>query len=376
MLVLFIMTIEELTTLEKLNKAFYATSKQSSWKESTQKYRSNLLLNNLQLQEDVRNGRYRVSPTVDFRLKERGKERDIASPAIRDRVIQKVLCQEILIPQLTTPLIYDTYASLAGRGTAFARKRIHVLLQKFICEYGNQGYVLKIDIKKYFASVDHDILKRMIHERIHEPKEIMDLIDYVIDTSSETSKGLNLGAEAPQIFAIYYLSFIDSYIKTVRQVKYYGRYMDDMFIFAESKEYLWDLLNGIKHELAKIKLEINSDKTHIIKLTRGFTFLQIKYTVDGNKVIKRPTHAKVFREKTRLRKYKVLYDKGVIKDKYVHDCYKSWRNGLKTECNRTDRTLKRMDSFYESMFPEHIMPIKVTRSELIRKAQREICKRE
>lgn len=277
------MTIEELTTLEKLNNAYYEVAKASAWKPATQRYRTDLLARNLELQNELRSGTYRVQPTINFYIHERGKQRYIESPTIRDRIVQKVLTKEILLPYLTKPLIYDNYASLKDRGTSFARKRIHALLDKYIRKNGSDGYILLIDIKQYFPSIDHEILKEMIHKRIHEPKEIMNLIDYIIDVSSKTDKGLNLESEAPQIFAIYYLSPVDTYIKTVRGVKYYGRYMDDMFVIARTKAELKELLEEIKDQLAKLKLEINERKTQIVKLSHGFTFLQTKYSIEDHK---------------------------------------------------------------------------------------------
>ena len=277
------MTIEELTTLEKLNNAFYVAERASKWKPATQRYHSKLLLNNLKLQEELRNGTYRVEPTVNFWIRERGKRRYIESPTIRDRIVQKVLTQEILIPYLTKPLIYDNYASLKNRGTSFARKRVDIMLHRYIRKHGPDGYVLLIDIKTYFPSIDHAILKDMLHARIHEPEEIMNLIDYAVDCSSDSEKGLNLGSEAPQIFAVYYLNPVDTYIKTVRGIKYYGRYMDDMIILSDSKEELQILLEEIKDQLARLKLRINEQKTHITKLSRGFTFLQVKYNVNRKK---------------------------------------------------------------------------------------------
>ena len=277
------MTIQELTTLEKLNNAFYKAEKASRWKAATQRYHSKLLINNVELQEELRNGTYKVQPTVNFWIHERGKERYIESPTIRDRIVQKVLTTEILIPYLTKPLIYDNYASLKGRGTTFARKRIDILLHRYIRKHGTDGYVLQIDVKKYFPSIDHGILKQMLHERIHEPPEIMNLIDYVVDCSSHSEKGLNLGSEAPQIFAVYYLNPVDTYCKTVKGVKYYGRYMDDIIILSDSKECLKGLLAEIKEQLARLMLEVNESKTHITKLSRGFTFLQVKYNVSSKK---------------------------------------------------------------------------------------------
>lgn len=362
------MTLEELTTFEKLNNAFYQSARISHWKESTQRYKANLFVNNLKLQEDLRSGNYRISQTTNFQLTERGKLRHIEAPAIRDRIIQKVLCQNILVPYLTKPLIYDNYASLKNRGTSFARKRIEVLLQKYIRKHGSDGYILQIDIKKYFESIDHDILKDMLHKQIHEPQEIMNLIDYVVDTSSHSNKGLNLGSEAPQIFAIYFLSSIDSYIKTVKGIKYYGRYMDDMFIISDSKDNLKILLEEIKTELGKLKLQINEKKTHITKLSHGFTFMQIKYSLEGNKIIKRPTHSKIVRERRRLKKYKKRFENGLMSENDIHNCYMSWRNAVLKDCNACQRTIESMDRLYKELFPIREKPKKLKRSEIIAEA--------
>ena len=360
------MTIEELTTLEKLNEAFRQCSRISHWKESTQRYKVNLLPNNIELQKELRNGTYKISKTTGFELRERGKLRHIEAPAIRDRIVQKVLCQYILVPQLTRPLIYDNYASLKNRGTSFARKRIVALIQKYIRKHGTEGYILQIDIKQYFGSIDHDILKELVHKRIHETPEIMNLIDHVIDASVD--KGLNLGSEAPQIFAIYYLSPVDTYVKTVRGVKYYGRYMDDIFVISDSKEELKSILEDIKAQLRHLKLEINEKKTHITTLKHGFTFMQIKYNViaETGKIIKRPTHSKIVRERRRLKKYKILYDKGVVNELHIRNAYKSWRNGVTKDCNACKRTIKSMDRLYIELFPNKETRRKYNREYIIK----------
>lgn len=363
--IFFDMTIEELTTLEKLNNAFYECAKISHWKESTQRYRANLLIRNIELQDDLRSGNYKVSKTTDFKINERGKTRDINAPAVRDRVIQKVLCRYVLVPNLTKPLIYDNYASLKGRGTAFARKRIDVLLHRFIRRHGTDGYILQIDIKKYFNSIDHEILKQMVHERIHESEDIMNLIDYVIDTSSDSDKGLNLGAEAPQIFAIYYLSRLDNYIKSVKGVKYYGRYMDDMFIISESKQELKELLADIKSQLSLIKLSVNDKKTHITPLRHGFTFMRIKYNLVGRRVIKRPTRPKIVRERRRLKKYKKKLDNNVITAYETKNAYMSWRNAVLKDCPQSKRSIYHMDKLYTKLFPEDVGYEKRSREWLI-----------
>ena len=359
------MTIDELFTLENLNNAFHECSRIAHWKESSQRYRANLLMNNAELQDDLKSGEYRLSPTTSFDLVERGKRRHIEAPAIRDRIVQKILCQKILVPELTKPLIYDNYASLKDRGTSFARKRIEILLKRFIRKHGTNGYILQVDVRRYFDNIDHGVLKELVHQRVHEPAEVMTLIDYLIDASSETEKGLNLGSEAPQIFAIYYLSPLDTYVKTARGMKYYGRYMDDIFVISDDKEDLKRLLDEMRAQLARLKLEINERKTRITKLTHGFTFMQIKYSIDGQRVIKRPTHSKVVRERRRLKKYRYLLDKGITIEFDVHNAYKSWRNGVIKDCNACCKTIRNMDRLYENLFPEHEVYCRFGRERII-----------
>lgn len=359
------MTLEELTTLEKLNNAFYKCSKASFWKEGTQRYKVNLLQNNLELQEDLRTGNYKVSPPVQFTLNERGKLRYIKAPAMRDRIVQKILCEEILVPQLSRYLIYDNYASLKNRGTAFARKRIDIFLREHVAEYGNEGYVLQIDIKGYFDHIDHEILKHMVRQKIHEPEEVMTLIDYIIDSSSDSDKGLSLGSEAPQILAVFYMSPIDNYIKSVKGHKHYGRYEDDLIDILRYKQDAKDLLEEIKPQLADLKLTLNERKTHIVKLSHGFTFMKIKYNVDGNKIIKRPAREKASRERHRIKKHKKLYDKGLLTEYHIRNCYISWRNNVIKECNHCEKTINSLDRLYDSLFPEHETYKRVPRDKLI-----------
>ena len=354
--------MESLFTIESLNEAFEDCSKISRWKYATQLYKSNLLVNNAELLEDLLNGTYRTSPTTNFYINERGKIRNIEAPKMRDRIVQKVLCKKILVPKLTRLLIYDNYASLKNRGTSFARKRVDVLLRRYINKHGENGYILQIDIKKYFESIDHEVLKKMLHKKLNEPPEIMNLIDYIVDSGKE--KGLNLGSEAPQIFAIFYLSRVDNYIKSVKGMKYYGRYMDDMFVISDSKDELKELLEEIREQLKELKLEINEKKTHITKLSHGFTFMQIKYNIDHGKIIKRPTRSKIARERRRLKKYKKTKMTGFE----IRNCYKSWRNSTRKDCNKCEKTINTMDKLFDELFTNIEEPLKRTRNDIINEA--------
>lgn len=366
-------TLHEMMELQTLNECAYECTRQSRWKETTQRYLSNLLVKNLELQEQVLNGTYHVSPTVDFTLNERGHIRQIEAPVVRDRIVQKTLMKHVLTPSLRPFLIYDNYASLTLRGTSFARKRFEVMMHRYIQKHGTNGYILTIDVKKYFNNIDHNVLKELIAPRIaNEPQDVKDLIHYMIDTSSKTDKGLNLGSECPQIFAVYYLNPIDHFVKVVKSVKYYGRYMDDIFVIGRSKAELTTLLNEIGEQLAKLRLEINIEKTNITKLTHGFTWLQVKYNITKTgHVIKRMAHGKVMRERRRLKAFRRMMDAGQMTENDIWLAYQSWRGTVIQDHNACYKTILSIDALYASLFPPHREPPKLNRSALMRQANRE-----
>lgn len=292
---------------------------------------------------------------------------------VRDRIVQKSLMKHILLPSLVPYLIYDNYASLKERGTSVARRRFEIMIRRYIHKYGTDGYVLMIDVRKYFENIDHEVLKRLIAPRLKDqPEDIISLIHYIIDHSSHSNKGLNLGSENPQVYAVYYLNPVDQYIKVVKGVKYYGRYMDDIFIIGQSKGELKILLKEIEVQLSKLLLEINHAKTHITKLTHGFTFLQIKYHITKTgRIVKSPSPDKLIRERRRLKALRRKMDDGDMTENDVWQCYQSWRGSVVKDHNACARSLKRMDALYNSLFPPHKEPQKPSRRALVIQTNRE-----
>lgn len=361
-------TLEQLVELDKLNECTVECTKQSRWKESTQRYFADMLTRNIQLQDDVLHHRYKVSPTIDFTINERGHIRNIEAPVVRDRAVQKSMMKSVLTPSLRPYLIYDNYASLKQRGTAFARKRFEIMLRRFIRKNGIDGYILLGDIAKYFESISHEALKQAIAPRlVNEPQEVIDLVHYMIDTSSHSDYGLNLGSEAPQIFAVYYMNPIDIYIKVVRGVKFYGHYMDDFFSLATTKKELAELLDDIKEKAKDIHLSINSKKTHITKLSHGFTFLQVRYTITKTgKILKRPSRSKIVRERRRLKAFRRMYDKGQMTENDIYNCYQSWRGSVIREHNACHNIVASMDALYQSLFPIHQKREKPSRKRMVK----------
>ena len=359
--------------LQNLNECAWECTRQSRWKDTTQRYLSNMLQKNIELREEVLSGNYQVKPTIDFIINERGHTRQIEAPVVRDRIVQKSLMKHVLTPSLVPYLIYDNFASLKDRGTSFARKRFEIMLHRYIQKHGTDGYILLIDVKKYFNNIDHEVLKRLIAPRLrNEPEDVMRLIHYVIDTSSKTNKGLNLGSECPQIFAIYYLNPIDQFVKIVKSVKYYGRYMDDIFVISDSKKALKTLLGEIEEKLAELLLEVNHHKTHIVKLTHGFTWLQVKYIIrPTGKIVKAMSHNKIVRERRRLKAFRRMFDRGQMTEAEIYDAYQSWRGTVIIDHNACERSIRAMDRHYSELFPSHQEHPKRSRRALVMRANRE-----
>jgi Reverse transcriptase (RNA-dependent DNA polymerase). len=190
----------------------------------------------------------------------------------------------------------------------------------------------------------------------------MDLLEYLIDS---TEKGLNLGSECPQIFAIFYLSGLDNWLKTVKRVKYYGRYMDDIFIFSPSKEYLKSLLIEIKSKLSELKLEANDKKTHISRISDGFTFLQIKYGISRG-IFKRPTRKKIVRERRRLKVFK-----GKMTANEIYNCYKSWKCAVLKDSPCCKKSMASLDYLFNSLY-SLTKTEKPTRTKLYKQITKEI----
>ncbi len=358
--------LEEITDLERLRKAFKEVRSVSAWKTSTQRYEANVTLNNLYLQNEARTGMYKQSPMLDFTLNERGKIRDIHAPAVRDRVLQKVINQDVLLPCLRKYLIYDNSASLMYRGTSFARKRHLIHLRNFIRNYGKDGYILQIDIKRYFDSIDHEICWKMIEPKI--PDSTKPIIKYIIENASDSNKGLNLGSEVPQTLAVYYLHPVDNYCKIKRGIKYYGRYMDDIYIFGTDKAELRKILDEIRKQLTTLKLKLNEKKTQIVKITHGYMYMQLKYKVlESGKVVISPAPVKITRERRKLKAYKRLYDKGKITELEILCAYRSWKGAILSDCS-CYKSINNLDELYIELFkksPDRSICFKIKRSDIL-----------
>ena len=172
----------------------------------------NLSENLLKLSQSLRNKTYRVRGYYHFTVND-PKEREIHAPHYADRVVQHCLCDQVLAPILDKRLIYDNAACRLGKGTHFAIGRVTHFMQKHYRKYGADGFILKCDIRKFFDHIDHAILKQKLRQ-VFSDEDILWLLDMIIDSYACTpGRGLPMGNQTSQWFAIYYLDGFDRLIR-------------------------------------------------------------------------------------------------------------------------------------------------------------------
>lgn len=240
-------------------------------------YEMHISSNITRLRYNILHGVYAINSYKTFYIYE-PKKRLIQACAYVDRIVQHCLCDNYLTELIDSKLIYDNCACRKNKGLDFAVRRVKKHLQGFYKQYGTDGYCLRVDISKYFQSIDKEIVLKKLNRHVTN-RYIMGLISRIV--LGYGSEGLPIGNQISQTLAIYYLNDVDRFIKEVCRVKFYTRYMDDFFILHHDKAFLEDLTRLIREECEKDKLTLNA-KTMIIPIKQGIDFIGKNFMLEDN----------------------------------------------------------------------------------------------
>lgn len=237
----------------------------------------------------LRNKTFRNSSYVRFNRVEGGKLREIFKlPYFPDRIIHHCI-MNVLEPIWRRVFIRDSYSSIKGRGIHDGVKR----MKKFLADEPGTRYCLKFDIRKFYPSIDHNILKHILRKKI-KCRETLWLLDAIINSAP----GVPIGNYLSQYFANLYLTDFDHWIKEEKHIKYYARYCDDMVVLHSSKKTLHDLFAQIVGYLhAHLKFEIKHTWQVFPSRIRGIDFLGYRFF--GSHTLVRKSIATKFSRKAR-----------------------------------------------------------------------------
>ena len=340
-------TFDLITDPDKLYKAAKDSRKGVYWKASVQRYWMNILRNIYKTNKDLKAGHNVHKGFIEFKIRERGKVRHIRSVQFSERVVQKSLCTNILIPHLSPSLIHDNGASIANKGISFAVKRLKVHLSRHFRHHGRDGYVLLVDFRKYFDHILHEPLRGIYVKSFGNDEKLLKLAMQFVYAFGES--GIGLGSETSQINAVVYSSANDHYIKEVLECKFYGRYMDDSYFICKNKEQAQKILSDVLSIYDVIGIKPNPNKTMITKLSKGFTFLKTRFSLtETGKIVARPERKSVVRQRRKLKKLKKFLDDGKISIHEIRNSYMSWRGYILNVNAR--RTVHSMDNLYTKLF--------------------------
>lgn len=260
---------DEFCSIENIKKAFHNAKKGKAHyievkniNKETEKYAN-------QLHEILKNQEFKNSPYTEFIKISGGKVRTIKKvPYFPDRIVHHCIVQ-IMQDAWVNSLIRDTFSTIPGRGIHDGVRRV----KKAMEDVDNTQYCLKLDIKKYFPSVDNVILKTIVRKKMKD-KKLLSIIDNIIDSDT----GIPIGNYVSQWFGNLYLAYFDHWVKEELKCKYYYRYCDDLVFLSSNKDELWGYLPKIREYLTNnLNLRIKENYQVFPIDKRGLDFLGYRF---------------------------------------------------------------------------------------------------
>ncbi|MCX6282378.1 MAG: reverse transcriptase domain-containing protein [Bacteroidetes bacterium] len=251
-------------SVENLELADLIARKNKSKQPGIIEHDKNREANIQQLHESLVNKTYKTSQYTTFTIYE-PKERIIFRlPYFPDRITHHAV-MNILEPVFVSMFTADTYSCIKKRGIHAAAYAVRNVLK----DIPGTQFCLKLDIRKFYPSVNHEVLKQLLRRKIKD-QDLLWLLDGIIDSAD----GLPIGNYLSQYFANFYLSYFDHWIKEVLKVRYYFRYADDLVILSGDKQYLHQLLSQIRQYLQlNLKLEVKQNYQIFPVGSRGIDFV-------------------------------------------------------------------------------------------------------
>ena len=330
---------EKVIDFNNMYRAFRKAKRGKGFKKSAARFDLAALDGVHTLISQLRSKTYRISDYSEFKVYE-PKERVIQTTSFKDKVIQHSLCDNVIMPRLQRVFLLDNCAGQKGKGTLFGLDRLSRQMQQFYSRYGFEGYILKCDISKFFYNISHDQLKDIVHYHFGYDRDICWLCDLFIDSTE--GKGIPLGNQINQGFALLYLDGMDKLIKHELGIEFYGRYMDDFYLIHPSKAYLKCCLGVITAYLETLDLTLNG-KTQIFPFKNGVSYLGFHTYIapSGKPIRKLKNQNKRNAQRKFARMAKLVADGKLPIEKFTAS-YSAWKNHISHgDCYRLGQSMDR-----------------------------------
>lgn len=310
-------------SLENLFSAWQEFSRGKMKKSDVLEFKANLEDNIFNLRKVLKNKTYEHSDYTAFNVYD-PKIRKIHKAMVGDRVLHHAIFR-IIYPLFDQNFIFDSYSCRVGKGTHKAVKRLGKFTRKLSRNNHKNIFILKCDIRKFFDSIDQEILLNLIKNKIQDENALW-LIGKIIQSFPV---GLPLGNATSQIFANIYLNELDQFAKHSLKEKYYLRYCDDFIFLSESENHLSDLVCKINNFLkSELKLNLHPNKIIIRKFRQGIDFLGY-VTLPYHKVLRTKTKRRIFKK---LKSKRQDLESGIISEESFGQSLQSYL-GVLSHCN-------------------------------------------
>src|SRR3989344_3917672 len=288
-------TYDSIISLENLLLSWQEFLKGKRKRKDVAKFSLMFMHNILKLHHNLSNKTYKHGSYYHFKIND-PKPRDIHKATVRDRIVHHAIYR-ILYPYFDKKFIFDSYSCRNGKGTHRALNRFRQLAAKESRNNTKTLWVLKGDIRKFFANIDHRVLENILRNNILD-KNISWLLKSVIEsfhTGNQLNVGLPLGNITSQLLINVYMNEFDQFVKRSLKVKYYLRYADDFVILHTNKSYLDNLIPQLSAYLkTELKLSLHPDKLYVKRLSSGIDFLGWVH-FPHHRVLRTSTKRRIFR---------------------------------------------------------------------------------